>query len=270
MKKIMILGLVLTVLFLMNIKVLAFENMSDSPTKEEIESSLRLMEQDCIYTDFQDSYFKKGEKINIPFEIRNKMSNQEYYIEVEAENINLEENKLRTIEGNFDLSFSTITLGEFEMKIIAYTHEVRYEYFVYIYSTESIDFISKVSITQAKREFFIYQYKNNQVKDDEYNQIVYGYKRHTNIEEVTEQTPSVNGITMSTTSSNIINVYGYVKFTDTQNGIHPAVGMKVTLYDEDLFGIRQTLAVTYTSSTGLYWFSVENDTSIFENGYDIT
>ncbi|MBI9010540.1 MAG: hypothetical protein JEZ05_10995 [Tenericutes bacterium] len=74
---------------------------------------------------------------------------------------------------------------------------------------------------------------------------------------------------MSTTSSNIINVYGYVKFTDTQNGIHPAVGMKVTLYDEDLFGIRQTLAVTYTSSTGLYWFSVENDTSIFENGYDI-
>jgi hypothetical protein len=37
----------------------------------------------------------------------------------------------------------------------------------------------------------------------------------------------------------------------------------------DAYGLRETLDVCYSTSTGYYFFSVENDTSIFENGYDL-
>jgi len=67
----------------------------------------------------------------------------------------------------------------------------------------------------------------------------------------------------------MIYVYGYIEFKDINGSSHPAKNVKVTLYDEDLLGLRQTLDTGFSSDTGFYLFSVENDTSVLENGYDL-
>lgn len=133
-----------------------------------------------------------------------------------------------------------------------------------------MDFVSKINPTQTKRQYFMYLYENKRANEDDYNSIVYGLEKHSDITEFMEETPSLKNFEQYTTkSSSTIYIYGYIRFEDNAHQIHPAKNVKVTLYDEDLFGIREHLGVQYTSSTGLYMFSVENDTGFLENGYDI-
>ena len=68
-------------------------------------------------------------------------------------------------------------------------------------------------------------------------------------------------------SGETLYVDGYVYWGGTQNNKLPARYVSVDLCDEDVNYI--TIAQTNTSVNGYFFFYIENNTGIFENGYDI-
>lgn len=243
-------------------------------TQEEAETNLENGLDDCLYTDFKDTYYTHGEYISVQFEIRNSKDPKgefEYIVSVESDGIELDKSIKMITNLSFEVSFYSFTTGEFEVKISTTDNQgSNFQIILYVFSTEDWDFISKISPTQNKRQYFMCLYENKKVNEEDYNNIVYGYEKHTDITEFTEVIPSPKEFELDTTkSSTLLYFYGFIQYKDIEGTIHPAKNVKLTLYDEDLFGIRETLDIQYSSNIGWYLFSVENDTGILENGYDI-
>ncbi|MBI9009344.1 MAG: hypothetical protein JEZ05_04865 [Tenericutes bacterium] len=274
MKKLFIVICFSALVMLIPYSVKAIDYRDYGFTQEEAETNLENGLDDCLYTDFKDTYYTHGEYISVQFEIRNSKDlkgDYEYIVSVEPEGNDFDKSIKIITNTSFEINFYSTKFGEFEVKISAKDNQgSRFQTSLYVFSTEDLDFVSKTSFTQTKRQYFMYLFDKKMVNEEDYNSIVYGYEKHTDITEFMEETPRIKDFEQYITkSSSIIYIYGYIRFEDVAHQIHPAKNIKVTLYDEDLFGIRQNLGAQYTSNTGLYWFSVENDTGFLENGYDI-
>jgi hypothetical protein len=267
-KVFILLGICLVFCLFLSNKVVA-EDLS--LTKEEAYEYYQPSKTNFISTNVNESPYKHNEVIRVDFSVIHEGKMGDYSVEFKSDAISLEKKCENVKENFFSLSFSTHTSGEFEIEITAQNSDFIYKVSLFIFSTDDFDFVSDVSITEAKRNYFKYLYNQKKVIESQYNEIVYGYKPNTDINDVLVENPDIETKEDLEKSMGNIYVYGYIKFTDLSSPgiIHPAQGVQINLYDEDLLGIRQNLGTEYTDSTGFYWFTVENDMSIFENGYDI-
>ena len=89
--------------------------------------------------------------------------------------------------------------------------------------------------------------------------------RNTGTEGTTVRvTYSINAINAGTT----LNVNGVVTWTDVNGTAHPARGVKVEVVDEDV-SLHDVVASVYTTNTGTFTTTFENQTGLFEGGCDI-
>jgi hypothetical protein len=243
MKKIFIVLCFSALIMLVPYSVNATDYMDYGFTREEAETNLESGLQDCMYTDFQDNYYKHGEYINVQFEIRNSKDpkgDYEYILSVESEGIDFDKSIKIITNTSFEINFNSTKLGEFEVNISAEDNQGSFfQTSLYVYSTEDLVFVSKTSLTQTRRQYFMYLFDNKMAKEEDYNSIVYGYEKNTDITEYIEEAPSPKEFEQDETkSATYIYVYGYIKFKDINDYPHPAKNVKITLYDEDLFGLR--------------------------------
>jgi len=162
--------------------------------QEEAETNLLNGQEDCLYIDFKDTYYKHGEYISIQFEIRNSEDSKgeyEYTVSADSNGVNLDKNIKILTNLSFEINFNSFAIGEYKINISADDNQGNcIQKSLYVFSTEESDFVSKTSLTQAKRQYFIYLYENKKVNEEDYNNIVYGYEEHTDITEFIEDTPS--------------------------------------------------------------------------------
>lgn len=93
MKKLFIFLCFFALLTLATNTVNAIDYIDYGFTKEEAETNLKNGLEDCLYTDFQDTYYKHGENISVQFEIRNSKDPKgeyEYIVSIEADGISLD------------------------------------------------------------------------------------------------------------------------------------------------------------------------------------
>ena len=126
---------------------------------------------------------------------------------------------------------------------------------VYIYSTETVDYISTISMPSAKRMYFSDMYDLGLVTELDYNLIVYGDDYEADIE-----------ITPGYMSSTYLYIRGYIKFRNDTGTEYPAQDVTIDIYDDDPIIGYHLLKSIKTSSTGYYTTSVQNDSSWLENG----
>lgn len=160
------------------------------------------------------------------------------------------------------------TLGESTMPLELTKNDKKMKATLYVYSTETKDYVSLVSKSSAKRLYFQEQYELGEMKLEDYNAFVFG---NDVIEE--EIKSEVNNFQLSLTpvpmsSSGNIYIRGSINYEDNISGYHRAEKVRVIIYDDEPIG-KTELYRGYTDSNGEYDVTIANDTSWLENGYDI-
>lgn len=192
----------------------------------------------------------------------------------------------------------TLSIGNGQIKgdlgIKVQTSEDEVALNIYALNTSNGVFLSTYSYTLAEDNYKAYLLANELITEEEYDSFVYNESTASissqeineelvELVDATDDTPEDEIVYVSYTDANNKTVHskktkakkdkttylkGKVTWVDANKNIHPCINTYIEIYDDQLIGSRK-LGSTYTNSNGEYTFTFQNDTSIFENGYDL-
>lgn len=197
-----------------------------------------------------------GEKVTMVFTVKDEYKgtkNLSLKYQTEKSNSNT------IVESNFDnensISFSSDTIGESIIALDVTSNDYESTEEIYVFSTISTDYISTVSMSSAKRLYFVDMYELGFVTELDYNAIVFGDDYQADID-----------IDPDYSSTSNLFIRGYVKFRDSSGLEYPANDVTIQIFDDDPIIGYNLLKTIETTSTGYYSTLIENDSSIQENG----
>ena len=131
---------------------------------------------------------------------------------------------------------------------------------IYVYENETGMFYSDESIEKAEEAYIDYAIDAGLITKSEYEDL------YSQIYYKTSKSTKLNG----TKGSKDTYASGYVNWIDNNGNYHPLRMVKVELYDKNSVGGDYLLETTFTDNYGGFFFTFQNNDSIFDNhGSDI-
>lgn len=213
-------------------------------------------------TTFSGVYTVHGSKINIDFTF-SSLESESVIFKHQGSGYHSQIGSGITISSNdgFSFEFTPTQLGIHQIDLEFIYQNYIAPFTITIKSTESIDYITANNDIGIKQQEFMYLYDQELIELDAYNSYVYGEDEE--VYEVEEEIP--DGWFFS---GGWMTVNGTITWKDKNGVSYPARNMEIQIWDDNAL-IDSYLTTTYTNDNGYFEKEVYNDTSFWENGYDI-
>ncbi|KFZ26388.1 MAG: hypothetical protein KQ78_01329 [Candidatus Izimaplasma bacterium HR2] len=256
MKKIIIISLLCLLLAITTMESIYANQNSDN---NEGGISYNLDSNEIYHFDVYNMKVPHGSSVKLELK-RTEVFNifEEVELKVDADDeVDIESEKTKKIKDDYKLKFKIKDTGENVIKLKYKSSKKEGEIRVFIYSTESFDYISTVSLSAAKYVYFQEMVEDGVMTEDDLYSFVYGS------DFIVYEELNYNVL-----SGDSIRVKGKIEFEDENGNSHPAQGIKIEIYDAEVI-FDKKLETLYTNSNGDYSSTFANETAWGEDGYDI-